>query len=322
MLNNYFKPTLYTRQYYESQNVFKLCLDKYNLNKYEINAFIKEYNLGYATFEQTKYLDENRQIMHNCSGICGHPFESIIKFLSIYGKNSNCTIFNDILLNIYDTPTNNNINLKDCLIYFNKQDEIKEMLKKNHADFDILFLKIYHKLYQDKINVSNMYITCTRNLKHNQKSIFNIYLENKYDNLTDYLINKSNYNKIIFANPEFANTNEHYYEKTLIINTDIIYMTIGRLWIDSHGEKIYKNDKMIIPKKLKLPYFCFYDNIVQNYELIGIVMCDFQKKNYSIIINQNNNYFHYLNEGILQVDDDYFNTIIATEAWGVFYKAI
>jgi hypothetical protein len=117
------------------------------------------------------------------------------------------------------------------------------------------------------------------------------------------------------------NINNAHYLKEILINANIIYMRICRTTIDSvNGGIKYLNNKMVIPKTLDLPYFCFEDELSQKYELIGIVIYHFKKKKYSIIIKQNNNYYHYLNEGIIKVDEKYFDKIVNYNAYGVFYQ--
>jgi hypothetical protein len=309
-----FNPGLYTQEYNESKNVLALCFHKYCTTI--IDPYLREYNLGYATFEDKRYFINNK-FVHYCSGISGHPFELIIKFLSIYGKNSNSQKFNDILTDIYNTPKKQYINLSECLMFFSNNNYIMDELKQP-TDFFELFILIINNSYAGIIGMINKLYTSIKNRKYSRKTLSIVRPTYNIDNLSDYIIAQSNYIKNCSVNVD--NT---FYSKELIINSKIILIKIERVTIDLiTGEIDFLNDKFCIPKILDLPFFCFYKNEKFNYELIGVIIYDITRRKYSIIIKQDNDFFHYLSDKIIKVDDAYFNDVIYHYAYGIIYKQI
>ena len=61
-------------------------------------------------------------------------------------------------------------------------------------------------------------------------------------------------------------------------------------------------------------------NIEYNYELISVIIYDSIIGEYSIIIKQDNHFYHYLNNYIIKCDENYLNDIIINKIYGYFYK--
>ena len=83
-------------------------------------------------------------------------------------------------------------------------------------------------------------------------------------------------------------------------------------------------DKTIlnIPYILDLPDFVFYLEDKHIYELIAVIIYDYNIKQYSIIIKENNNYFHYLYDHIIKTDNKYFYEKTVNNAIALIYRYI
>ena len=224
-----FTPPIYSKQYYESKNVLSLCLHKYN--PIEIDQFLEKFDDNFAFFSKNTYYFNNL-FVHHCIGNSGHPLQPIIKLLSTHCKNSNYPVLNSILLDIYNTPNYDKINLIECLTFLLQDRDILCDLQ-DCTEFDIMFNHFYDKYYDGLIDTNNYYP-------------------------------------------------------------------------DKEYPFLYT----------KIPI-----NINRNYELISIIIYDLMDSEYSIIIKQNNNFYHYLKNHIMKCDENYFNLIIH-KAYGYFYKRI
>lgn len=146
-----FTPPIYSKQYHEYKNILSLCLHKYNPT--EIDNYLQKYDCGFALFENKVYY-LNDLFVHNCIGTSGHPLEPMIKLLSVHCRDSNYPILNSILLDIYNTPNYENINLNACLTFLLQDRDILCDLQ-DCTNFDIMFNHFYDKYYDGLIDTNN-----------------------------------------------------------------------------------------------------------------------------------------------------------------------
>jgi len=149
-----------------------------------------------------------------------HPLEPLIKFLSIYGRNSNNIQFNNILEEIYNVPNYQEINLSKCINFLLKENNSYLNLLNRSADFYELFMEII--IYYKNI-ISNTHIThFYKNYNTNEKTFeddFCIILSRDYTlpDLVSHLYN--NFYQI---------NNQNYLFISKIINYPIIFIKILR----------------------------------------------------------------------------------------------
>ena len=304
-----------TKEYISNKNVLDLCYSKIlNKNILDlIKLYLIEYKHGLALFNNKSYTINN-EIIHKNLG--GHPFPSIIRFISKYNYFNNTNLkFNKILNDINKTPNHLKIDLIDCInfLILNKLN-ITELSIPCTPD-DILLTLVQ---YID--NTNNYYNTMVYYKLHNNHEII------KFNCL--YLIINRNLNileEILIKNSNYSATS-NFYTKNLIKSSNIITFNINRSnYDDIHGLRFNKH-KLIIPKILDLPEYVFYNNDKNIYILIGIILYDKVYDNiygYSIVIRKNNNkYYHYSFNNIYIIDNDFFEQKINYNATNLFYKQI
>jgi len=276
MLFNEYKISIYDDKYINEKNILSLCFNKkINNNCISIiKLFLLKYKLGLAIYNIKDIL--NHPILLPKSNyiinIINHPILYILKILPKYNlieKSEN--IFNKLLYDINNVSLNNLINLNNILDYL--------FDKKINLNYSIYYLLDYINKYITNINISLNSIELVYN-KYNNKYYLNrsfcenvIELNDNKNNLYDLILNNyGKYNKI----------DDNIFIKKLLINdNDVIYFYIDRLISD-------KNE-LIIPKILDLPPFVFNNELNIKFKLITIFIYHDNIKQYSIIIEDNNN---------------------------------
>ena len=324
-----FIPELFTTEYYDAKNILSLCYDKYfaigkDVIKY-IKQYLKSYAFGFAHFNYTKYtlicIKNNNTKLITRNEFIGHPFEVLIKILSKFNNSiTNDSNFNKILQDINNTLNYTKIHLMECLKYIINKDYtlIHELF--NPSDFSQLYSLINTRIANININRNTKRRIC---IKKNNKYVTTnyigclwYYLNNNLKTLEEYIIENSIYHSV-----KKYDTNKHlYYEKQLIINSNIILLEILRF--EYNNKSVLMKNKVKIPYILDLPEDVFENEIKQNYELYAVVIYDDYDKTYSCIIKENNKYYHYLYNIIIECDDNYFNKVTISNAINIFYKLI
>ena len=318
-----YHPDLITKSYIESKNVLFLCFGKRLKDDIirDISSYLFEYSTGFALFEYKDYkLDYKRNNIrrHIIRGkFIGHPLEIIIKILSKFGKDTTNKEFNEILEKIDRVPNYQKIDLMECLTFIIKQNTrlIGDIIQS--SDFHILYCLINQYVGEIQISKRCMIIRYikVRDREEKYHKLLNIYLNKKIIKLEDYIVKNSQLTHI----EDYITKKTLCYEKQLMINHNIIQFEISRFGFDN----LFHNDKVIIPYILDLPNSVFVNNEKKVYELISVVIFDNIKKKYSCIIKEDDNqYYHYLYDRILKIDDNYFYDKTSSNAIGLFYRML
>ena len=314
-----YKPDIFTSSYIDSRNILALCykdLDK-NISRI-IDSYLFEYDTGFANFDNREYIINN-QIIHKNKG--GHPLEPILILLSKYCRDTDNEIFNQILEKINNVHNNKKIDLTECLTYIiqKKRNIINELDKP--SDYYIVYNLIDKYIGKIKIDNKHIYMRCIRRnneyIEMIDRDEISIILNKKLNSLAEIIIEKSQYNSI----KEYRINRHIYLEKYLIINNNIITFTINRFLFNDVG-LTFDYNKLDIPYILNLPNFVFENNDKKQYELIAVIIYNNNLKQYSIIIKQNNNFYHYLYDKIIEVDNKYFNEKTSSNSTQLYYKMI
>jgi hypothetical protein len=303
-----YKPEIYTKKYFENKYLVIFYLNKkvgINLTK-KIHEYYIEYATGFALFKRKKYIIEN------------HSIEPIIKFLSLYCKNTSNKTFNKILEKINNTPNIQKIDLLECFTFLIKYINYSLI---NNSNFENL-LYLIHDLIT-KLNIyaySQIHFICSKkeNNKYISQEIIRIYgivLEyNDINNTLENIIIKRSLYKL----GKYSNL---YYEKSLIITNKIFTIIIQREAFNNIGHLFVVSTYIKIPKILDLPDFVFFTK-KEIYELIGVVIYDLNTKNYPMIIKQNNKFFYYFNNQIIEINNKTFDVITGCRSHMLFYKIL
>ena len=131
---------------------------------------------------------------------------------------------------------------------------------------------------------------------------FIISVNNLHRNLEDLLIHELG--KFI------KNSKNNYIKKVINTDKDIIYIELDK----------FIENKLIIPKYLYLPPFIFHKSNNIKLELISIILYDINIEQYSIMIKIENIFYHFINNEIIFVNNNYFFDITSNYANILFYK--
>ena len=313
-----YKVPKFTESYIEEKNIISLCLNNIIIYK-DIRNIISSYLLNYSTGLSKFIIEEYtiNNINYKFKHSINHPIYCILRLLSKYNFTTNTNVeFNQILTNINNTVNYKNIELDICFNYLiNKNKKILNHIKKPTSINDLLdFINIHIS----KLNLSSKFITYSYIENNNyifNKSICPAYIEidNNFITLEDLLINKLG---------KYIKSGNNYYKSLINTSNDVIYFELNRFTFNNNFTLGYDTSILSIPKILNLPPFIFYKNIHIKLELLCVILYHINIKQYSIIIKDNNDYFHIFNNKIILVDDFYFYDIISKYSNILFYKKI
>jgi hypothetical protein len=318
----FFKSKIYSDESLKVINTLSLCLNNKLCNELikKINEYLFEYEIGFAFFNNKKYLINNKLIYYNLINknieylfnknyyinMDTNPLEIIIRIYSEYLYCTSNEKYNKCMNIIKNTPNCTKIDLIEILSFLKKKNNNINYLLNNASLLPILLSEI------------NKYIGITYNTSIT--FIYNTTYTTSYIN--KYYVIKSNYNNnetlenIIIKNNNNNNILNYYYQKILLLNNNIILFEINRNTIN--------NNKIIIPKILNLPNYIFYKCKKNIYNLIAVILCKYINniKYYSLIIklNNTNNYYHFFNDSIILVNDDYLDFQLSNYSTYIFYK--
>jgi hypothetical protein len=303
MLKQLIKPRL-TKRCVSSNNILDLCYSKiFDKNVIDIiKLYLIEYVYGKAFFNKEEYIINNEYVFQN---IIGHPFNSIIRFISKYDFFNNTNIeLNKILNNINKTQNHKIIDLRTLLKFFiscninleclNRPCTIKEV-------FDLLINYIEN-------NNNNNFNTMVSYIHNND--IKQVVINKQYKLDSTNIIN--NLKDSIIIESGFRKSETNIYSKSLILNNKIITFQIKRSNVDD-------NYLFEVPIILDLPSFTFYKNKKSKYILISAIL---RNDSSIVILEKSGKYFHYTHNKAIILKDTEFNSIINHKAIFLFYKKI
>ena len=308
----------FTESYVEEKNIISLCLNNIIIYK-DIRNIISSYLLNYSTGLSKFIIEEYtiNNINYKFKHSINHPIYCILRLLSKYNFTTNTNVeFNQILTNINNTPNYKNIELDICFNYLiNKNKKILTYIKKPTSISGLLH---FINIYISKLNLSSNFITYSYSKNNNyifNKSICSpcIEIDTNFITLEDLLINTLG---------KYIKDNNSYDKRLIDTSNDIIYFELNRFNLNENCGIGYNTSILLISKILNLPPFLFYKNKHFKLELLCIILYHINVKQYSIIIKDNNDYFHFFNNKIILVNDSYFYDIISKYSNILFYKKI
>jgi hypothetical protein len=312
--------TPFTSNYIEEKNILFLCFKKKisEDTRYIISNFLLTYNTGLSKYKITKKYTINN-IEYKFKHSYNHPIYCVLRLLSKYNISltNNNIIFNQILKNLNNIPNNKISNLDIFFSYLiNKNKKIITYI--NNPTTIIELLKFIDK-YICKLNYSSKFI-----LYYYYDDYITNYQIHKGTCDSEFIINNNNtFEDLLLDNlGKYVRENNFFIKKLINTNYEFFYFEINRFYLNNIYEINYNEQIILIPKILNLQPFICYKNKHARLELICVILYHYRIKQYSIIIKDKDDFYHFLNNKIYLIDDEYFLNIISKYANILFYKKI